>query len=214
MSDGFFTSAVADDDYQPPVIDTSVAHQARVYDYWLGGKDNFAADREVGDKAIQASPDLPAVARANRAFLGRAVRFLAGEAGIRQFLDIGTGGAPRLPWRVRPQGRMLGMGSGMKHPPELRERAVQMVFDLRKESGTDRGAIVRVAERLGVNSETLRGWLKTAEIDSGKRAGTTSDDKKRIAELERELREANRAIEILKAASTYFARELGPQLPR
>ena len=123
-------------------------------------------------------------------------------------------GAPRLPWRVRPQGRMLGMGSGMKHPPELRERAVQMVFDLRKESGTDRGAIVRVAERLGVNSETLRGWVKTAEIDSGKRAGTTSDDKKRIAELERELREANRAIEILKAASTYFARELGPQLPR
>jgi transposase len=82
---------------------------------------------------------------------------------------------------------MLGMGSGMKHPPELRERAVQMVFDLCKESGTDRGAIVRVAERLGVNSETLRGWVKTAEIDSGKRAGTTSDDKKRIAELEREL---------------------------
>lgn len=109
---------------------------------------------------------------------------------------------------------MLGMGSGMKHPPELRERAVQMVFDLRKESGTDRGAIVRVAERLGVNSETLRGWVKTAEIDSGKRAGTASDDKKRIAELERELREANRAIEILKAASAYFARELGPQLPR
>jgi len=106
------------------------------------------------------------------------------------------------------------MGSGKKHPPELRERAVQMVFDLRAESGTDRGAVVRVAERLDVNSETLRGWVAKAEIDSGKRPGTTSDDKKRIAELERELREVKRANEILKAASAYFARELGPQLPR
>jgi hypothetical protein len=91
MSDGFFTSALPDDDYQPPVIDTSVAHQARVYDYLLGGKDNFAADREAGDKALQAYPDLAVGVRANRAFLGRAVRFLAAEAGIRQFLDIGTG---------------------------------------------------------------------------------------------------------------------------
>jgi trans-aconitate methyltransferase len=90
MSDGFFTSA-APDDYQPPDIDTSVAHQARVYNYLLGGKDNFAADREVGDKAMQVYPDLAIGTRANRAFLGRAVRFLAGEAGIRQFLDIGTG---------------------------------------------------------------------------------------------------------------------------
>jgi hypothetical protein len=62
-----------------------------VYDYWLGGKDNFAADREAGDKAMQAYPGLAVATRANRAFLGRAVRFLAGEAGIRQFLDIGTG---------------------------------------------------------------------------------------------------------------------------
>jgi hypothetical protein len=91
MSDGFFTSALPDDDYQPPDIDTSVAHQARVYNYWLGGKDNFAADREAAEKILQASPDLAVTARANRAFLGRAVRFLAAEAGIRQFLDIGTG---------------------------------------------------------------------------------------------------------------------------
>jgi hypothetical protein len=90
MSGGFFTSAVPDD-YEPPDIDTSVAHQARVYDYLLGGKDNFAADRAVGDKAIQAYPDSVTASRANRAFLGRAVRFLAGEAGIRQFLDVGTG---------------------------------------------------------------------------------------------------------------------------
>jgi hypothetical protein len=91
MSGGFFTSAVPDDGYKPPDIDTSVAHQARVYDYLLGGKDNFAADRAVGDKAMQAYPDSVVASRANRAFLGRAVRFLAGEAGIRQFLDIGTG---------------------------------------------------------------------------------------------------------------------------
>jgi hypothetical protein len=62
-----------------------------VYNFWLGGKDNFAADRKVGEKILQANPDLVVTARANRAFLGRAVRFLAGEAGIRQFLDIGTG---------------------------------------------------------------------------------------------------------------------------
>ena len=74
-----------------PKIDTSVAHVARVYDYWLGGKDNFAADREAGDQVLEIYPDMVHSARANRAFLARAVRFLAGEAGIRQFLDIGTG---------------------------------------------------------------------------------------------------------------------------
>jgi hypothetical protein len=72
-------------------FDTSVAHVARVYDYWLGGKDNFAVDRAAGDQAIAAYPDIVYSVRANRAFLARAVRFLAGEAGIRQFLDIGTG---------------------------------------------------------------------------------------------------------------------------
>ena len=72
-------------------FDTSVAHVARVYDYWLGGKDNFAADRAAGEQAMAAYPDIVFSVRANRAFLARAVRFLAGEAGIRQFLDIGTG---------------------------------------------------------------------------------------------------------------------------
>jgi S-adenosyl methyltransferase len=73
------------------VIDTSVAHSARVHDYWLGGKDNFAADRAAGDAVIQAYPRIVASVRAKRAFLARVVRFLAAEAGIRQFLDIGTG---------------------------------------------------------------------------------------------------------------------------
>jgi trans-aconitate methyltransferase len=91
MSGGFFKSVVPNDGYDPPEIDITVAHQARVYDYTLGGKDNFPADREAAERAMQASPDVAATARANRAFLGRAVRYLAAEAGIRQFLDIGTG---------------------------------------------------------------------------------------------------------------------------
>jgi hypothetical protein len=74
-----------------PDFDTSVPHIARVYDYWLGGKDNFAADRELGERTLQAYPNLVFSVRANRAFLARAVRFLAAETGIRQFLDIGTG---------------------------------------------------------------------------------------------------------------------------
>ncbi len=77
--------------HEPALFDTGVPHFARVYDYWLGGKDNFAADRAAGDQAIKVFPNIVLSARANRAFLARAVRFLAGEAGIRQFLDIGTG---------------------------------------------------------------------------------------------------------------------------
>jgi len=72
-------------------LDTSVAHPARVYDYWLGGKDNFAADREAAERVLAVTPGLRFRVRANRAFLGRVTRFLAAEAGIRQFLDIGTG---------------------------------------------------------------------------------------------------------------------------
>ncbi|WP_406229448.1 SAM-dependent methyltransferase [Nocardia sp. NBC_01009] len=75
----------------PTKIDTSVAHEARVYDYWLGGKDNYPADRALGDAIASHIPAICSMARANRAFLGRAVRYLVGEAGINQFLDIGTG---------------------------------------------------------------------------------------------------------------------------
>jgi len=72
-------------------FDARVAHPARVYDYWLGGKDNFEADRIAGEATIAAYPAIQASARANRAFLARSVRYLAAGAGIRQFLDIGTG---------------------------------------------------------------------------------------------------------------------------
>jgi O-methyltransferase involved in polyketide biosynthesis len=73
------------------VIDTSVAHQSRIYDYWPGGKDNFAVDREAAELAIAAYPPIVRGVRAQRAFLARAVRYLAEQQGIRQFLDIGTG---------------------------------------------------------------------------------------------------------------------------
>lgn len=75
----------------PDKLDTTVAHIARVYDYWLGGKDNFAVDREAGEQVLDVYPEMVHSVRANRAFLARVVRFLAAEAGVRQFLDIGTG---------------------------------------------------------------------------------------------------------------------------
>jgi hypothetical protein len=74
-----------------PQLDTRHAHPARVYNYWLGGKDNFAADREAAEQAIAANPGIKTDVRANRAFLARVVRYLAGECGVGQFLDIGTG---------------------------------------------------------------------------------------------------------------------------
>jgi SAM-dependent methyltransferase len=105
-------AAGADPDWLPPEINTDVAHPARVYDYWLGGKDNFPADRALAEHIMQAIPTMRAMAQANRAFLVRAVRYLAGEAGIRQFLDIGTG-IPTSPnvhevaQAVAPDGRVV-----------------------------------------------------------------------------------------------------------
>ena len=95
-----------------PDFDTSVPHIARVYDYWLGGKDNFAVDRELGERTLAAYPNLVFSVRANRAFLARAVRFLAAEAGIRQFLDIGTGipaadNTHEVAQRVAPESRIV-----------------------------------------------------------------------------------------------------------
>ncbi len=78
-------------DWMPPEINTGVAHPARVYDYWLGGKDNFPADQQAAEQASAALPTIAANARANRAFLRRVVRFLTREMGVRQFLDVGTG---------------------------------------------------------------------------------------------------------------------------
>jgi transposase len=106
------------------------------------------------------------------------------------------------------------MAAPRKYPDEVRERAVRMVFEVREETGQQQGAIARVADRLGVNRETLRNWVRQAEVDGGKRAGATTVDAQRVAELEREVRELRRANEILKAASAFFARELDPRLPK
>jgi hypothetical protein len=95
-----------------PEFDTGVAHQARMYDYLLGGKDNYAADRAAAEEGIKLYPDLAFTARANRGFLGRAVRYLAAEAGIRQFLDIGTGiptagNTHHIAQQVAPESRIV-----------------------------------------------------------------------------------------------------------
>jgi S-adenosyl methyltransferase len=112
MAEDGMDDSLARDPAQRVEIDTSVAHPARVYDYWLGGKDNFAADREAAEEVIAIRPAILRDIRANRALLRRAVRFLAAEAGIRQFLDIGTG-IPTSPnvhevvQEVTPQARIV-----------------------------------------------------------------------------------------------------------
>lgn len=93
-------------------IDTSVPHPARVWDYWLGGKDNFEPDRAVGDEIVKVMPDLPVNARAEREFIGRVVRYLAGERGVDQFLDVGTGiptadNTHEVAQRVNPKARIV-----------------------------------------------------------------------------------------------------------
>jgi hypothetical protein len=96
----------------PAGIDTTVAHSPRIWNYWLGGRDNYAVDREVGDQFRQIFPQIVDIARASRAFLVRAVEYLAGEAGIEQFLDIGTGlptvnNTHEVAQRVVPRARVV-----------------------------------------------------------------------------------------------------------
>ena len=106
------------------------------------------------------------------------------------------------------------MAAQRKYPEELRERAVKMVFEVREREGKGHGELARIGRQLDVHPEALRSWMQQAEIDGGRRPGTTTEDKQRIVELEREVRELRRANEILKAASAYFARELDPRYPR
>lgn len=101
------------------------------------------------------------------------------------------------------------MAAPRKYPDELRERAIRLVLDARADpAGAGGNVCRRIGEQLGINSETLRGWVKQAEIDAGTRPGTTTDDAARLAELEREVRELRRANAILKSASAFFAAEL------
>ena len=93
------------------------------------------------------------------------------------------------------------MAAPRKYPEELRERAIRMAVDLRRDPATKTGALRRVGDQLGINPETLRNWVTQAEIDGGDRPGTTTCDAQRMAELERENRELRRANAILKSAS-------------
>jgi transposase len=106
------------------------------------------------------------------------------------------------------------MARSRRHPREVRERAVALVLEHQSEYASQWEAIVSIAGKVGVSSESLRRWVRQAETDAGGRSGTTSADGERIRVLARENRELRRANEILKAASVFFARELDPRLPR
>lgn len=109
---------------------------------------------------------------------------------------------------------MPSLPKGQRHPVELRERAVRMVLEHQHEYPSQWKAICSVADKLDVNRETLRVWVRRAEVDDGRRPGITTDERARMRELEREVKELRRANEILKAASAFFARELDPPMPR
>ncbi len=95
-----------------------------------------------------------------------------------------------------------------KYPEELWERAIRLALDARRDPASRPGACTRIGEQVGINPETLRGWVTQAEVDAGARAGTTTVDGARLAELERENRELRRANAILRTASAFFAAEL------
>ena len=100
---------------------------------------------------------------------------------------------------------MPALPKGQRHPAELRERAVRMVFEHQHEYPSQWKAICSIAEKLDINRETLRVWVRRAEVDQGRREGVTTDERERIKQLERENKELRRANEILKAASAFFA---------
>jgi hypothetical protein len=136
-------------------LDARYAHPARVYNYWLGGKDNFAADREAAEQAIAANPGIVADVRENRAFLVRAVRYLAGECGIRQFLDIGTGlpvadNTHQVAQAVAPDARIVYADNDpivLLHARALMTSTPQGACDYVEADLRDTKAIVQAASR-------------------------------------------------------------------
>lgn len=142
-------------DVPDPKVDTSVPHSARIWNYWLGGKDNFLVDREAGDRYREAYPRIVDVARAGRYFLARAVRFLAGEAGIRQFIDVGTGlpaadNTHEVAQRVAPECRVVYVDNDplvLVHAQALLTSAPQGSCDYVDADMRDPAAILAAAAR-------------------------------------------------------------------
>jgi len=109
---------------------------------------------------------------------------------------------------------MPALPKGQRHPAELRDRAVRMVFEHQDEYPSQWKSIESIAQKLDLNRETLRVWVRRAEVDQGTRRGLTTDERARMKELERENKELRRANEILKAASAFFGAELDRQSKR
>jgi hypothetical protein len=136
-------------------LDETTPHSARIWNYWLGGKDNFAVDRQVGEQVKKMLPSIVEQARADRAFLGRAVGHLAGEAGIRQFLDIGTGlptaeNTHEVAQRVAPDAKIVYVDNDplvLVHARALLTSTPEGVTDYVESDLTDPGKILQEAER-------------------------------------------------------------------
>jgi hypothetical protein len=165
-----------------PGFDTSVAHQARMYDYLLGGKDNYAADRAAIDAQLEIYPDVAFAARANRAFLGRAVRYLTAEAGIRQFLDIGTGiptagNTHQVAQEIAPETRVVYVD--LRDTPAILDRAGELL-DFSKpvavtliailhaipESDDPHGKVARLMDAVPPGSHLAISHMGTGLLDS------------------------------------------------
>ncbi|MFI8522079.1 SAM-dependent methyltransferase [Streptomyces sp. NPDC085481] len=135
-------------------IRTDIAHNARVWNYWLGGKDNYPVDRAVGDQVTSFHPSIGEVARADRAFLGRAVTHLAAEAGVRQFLDIGTGlptadNTHEVAQRVAPESRVVYVDNDpivLTHARALLTSSPEGVTEYVDADAHDPGKILEAAE--------------------------------------------------------------------
>jgi trans-aconitate methyltransferase len=154
MSSGLWFAG-SGEDREPPQFDTSVAHIARVYNYWLGGKDNFAADRAAGDQMLKAYPDTRSSVQANRAFLGRSVRFMV-DQGIRQFLDIGTGlpvanNTHEVAQRIAPESKVVYVDSDpvvLAHARALLTSGPRGATGFLDADARDTGRIIAEADRL------------------------------------------------------------------
>ncbi len=159
------TEAISFEDYANPDDDlagltTSVAHPARVYDYWLGGKDNFAADRAAAECVIAANPNVLPGVRANRAFLQRAVSYLAREAGIRQFLDLGAGlptacNTHEVAQEIAPDARVVYVD----HDPMVLTHARALLH------GTPEGAVDYVGADIRNPDQVVAGAAETLDFN-------------------------------------------------